>query len=196
MVPGGWKLHKGIHTRPYTLSYDPDCSVVRDPDPQWLLPFPSLEEGKHAAMYVCFSIFPSSLLFFSKESQPLALTLSLSSLLSLSLVGMEADGSWHDGGIVLTVELMWPRGCCPCMLGLMAQNVKRDHRGKRVGVAERGEKEMRRIQLCMEVDREMQHSRGVFTRRTGRNLLKKCTKSHLRGLEMTWTVLHWFMITL
>lgn len=30
--------------------------------------------------------------------------------LCLSGSGMEADGSWHDGGIVLTVELMWPGG--------------------------------------------------------------------------------------
>lgn len=49
-----------------------------------------------------FFYFSPPFLFFSKESQPLALIL----LLSFSVVGMEADGSWHDGGIVLTVELM------------------------------------------------------------------------------------------
>lgn len=59
------------------------------------------------------------------------------------------------------------------------------HCGKRVGEGERGEKDTRRKQLCMEVDREMQNSGGVFTRRTGGNLSKSCTKRHLQGLEMT-----------
>lgn len=49
-----------------------------------------------------FFYFSPPFIFFSKESRPLAVIL----LLSFSVVGMEADGSWLDGGIVLTVELM------------------------------------------------------------------------------------------
>ncbi len=56
-------------------------------------------------------------------------------------------------------------------------------RGKRVGEPEGGVKETRRKQLCMEVDREMQNSGGAFTRRTGGNISKNCTKRHLRGLK-------------
>lgn len=133
IVPVGWKLHTGFHRCPHTLSYKPDSSVVREPDPQWLFPFPSPEEGKHAAAYVCFSIFSSLFLLFSKKSQPLAFVLFHSFLLSLSPVRMEADGSWHDGGIVLTVELMWPRGCCPCNTWPDGTECKALHRRKRVG---------------------------------------------------------------
>lgn len=82
--------------------------------------FPSPEGEKHTPVYVCFSIFLLPFSSFLKSPGPLALILPL----SFSAVGMEADGSWHDGGFVLTIELMWPRGCRPCMPGLMAHNAK------------------------------------------------------------------------
>lgn len=56
----------------------------------------------------------------------------------------------------------------PGMLSLYAWpdggECKALRRGKRVGEAEGGEKETRRKQLCMEVEREMRNSGGVFTR--------------------------------
>lgn len=89
--------------------------------------FPSPEGDKHTPVYVFFfSIYPPpslpSFLPFSKEPQPLALTLAPSPSLR---PGMEADGNWHDGGFVLTVELMWPRGCRPMRTpDPMAHNAK------------------------------------------------------------------------
>lgn len=128
MAPGGWKLHTGIHTHPHTLELWPRQFSSERPR-STVTPSLSFPRGRkthsHVRLFFYFSLLSPPFLFFSKESQPLALTLSLYSLPSLSLVGMEADGSWHDGGIVLTVELMWPRGSCPCALGLMAQNAKR-----------------------------------------------------------------------
>lgn len=87
-------------------------------------PFPSPEEGRRALMYILFAVFLSSFipLFCFLKSHSLWL-LSCAPILAPSH-GKEADGSWHDGGIVLTMELMWPRGSCPCMLGLMAKNAK------------------------------------------------------------------------
>lgn len=187
MVPVGWKLHTDFHTCPHTLSYNADSSVVREPDPQWLLPFPSPKEGKHAAMYVCFSIFSPPFLFISIESQPLALMLPHSFLLSLAPVRMEPDGSWRDGGIVLTVKLMWPRGCCPCNTWPDSTECKVLHCKMRVG-----EKRTRRTQLCMEVDWEMQKSRGVFTRRTGGSLHKKASTGP--GNNLKYDTFRGFMI--
>lgn len=88
-------------------------------------PFPCPKEGKHALMYILFAVFLSSFipLFYFLKSHSLWL-LSCTPILAPSLAGIEADGSWHDGGIVLTIELMWPRGSCPCMLSLMAKNAK------------------------------------------------------------------------
>lgn len=92
---------------------------------------------KNAVMYVCFSIFSSPFLFFSEDPQPLASTLSLSYLLVLSPVRMETDRSWHDGGIVLTIELMWPRGMLALQYLAWWHTM---HCGKKVGKAKKGEK--------------------------------------------------------
>lgn len=65
-----------------------------------------------------FSIFPPPFLFLYKELRPPS-----HNSVPPFLCGQDrADGSWHGGGIVLTVELMWPQGCHVCMLGWVWPN--------------------------------------------------------------------------
>lgn len=132
-----------------SLSYDSDCSGVKDPDLLWLVCFSSPKEGKHLTKYVFFLfslLFPPFIYFLKSRSLRLLWCFPLFT----SLVGMEADGSWHDGGIVLTIELMWPRGSCPCMLGLIAKNWKGVSSWNVSGKGPKGTKTWQ----CMKVDWE------------------------------------------
>lgn len=96
--PGSLNSHTGIRTCPNTPNYNPDSSVLRDPEPQSLLSFsfsPSRKAKTHPFTFVFFPPLiysPSRLppfLLFSKESQPLALILS-----PLCLCGR--DGGWWE----------------------------------------------------------------------------------------------------
>lgn len=77
----------------------------------------TLQQNENNHLCVCFCEFALCLaLSILKSSSPWPLHPGSG--------GTEADGSWHDGAIVLTAELMRPPGGCPCVRGLMAQNAK------------------------------------------------------------------------
>lgn len=111
-------MSKHSELRPRQLSVERPRATVTP----FLFLFPP-EGGKNTPVYVCFSYY----YFFCSRRSSFLKSLSLwlkFCPLSVSAVGMEADGSWRDGGFVLTAELMWPRGCRPCMPDPMAHNAK------------------------------------------------------------------------
>lgn len=117
--------------------------------------FPSPKEWKHTRAHL-FSIFPPPFLYLYKELRPLAIILVPP---PFSVAGTEADGSWHHGGIVLTVELMWPQGCHICMLRWLWRNTMQSASlWKEVKGNPKEQKIMKREQLCVEVDRDRKNT--------------------------------------